>query len=296
MKSRVIQSASILYLALSFSAFQAMAGGPRKPIGEQIAVIENQHGGRLGVAALDTETNKRIDYRSGERFAMCSTFKFALVAAVLNRVDEKKTSLDLKIPYAATDLLANSPITKEHLREGAMTVEALCSAAIEYSDNTAANLLLNLLGGPKAVTTYAQSLGDSVTRLDRNEPSLNENLPNDDRDTTSPVSMITMMNKVFVGHVLSPASRDLLERFFIANTTGSNRLRAGAPHGWRIGDKTGTGDNGATNDIAIMWPPNRSPIFVAVYYSGSSAPFSDREAVLAEVSKLIAAEFPERIR
>ncbi len=291
MQSGIIKSASILFLAVTVWVFQAKADEPPKTIGEQITIIENRHGGRLGIAALNTATGMRIEYRSAERFAMCSTFKFILVAAVLKQVDEKKISLDRRIPYTTADLLDWAPITKKYLPDGAMTVERLCAAAIDYSDNTAANLLLDLLGGPKAVTTYARSLGDSVTRLDRNEPSLNENLPNDDRDTTSPSSMMETMNKVLSGHVLSPSSRKILENFLLTNTTGSNRLRAGIPLDWRVGDKTGTGSNGATNDIAVMWPPDRSPIFVAVYYSASPAPNSEREAVLAEVGKLIATEF-----
>jgi len=107
--------------------------------------------------------------------------------------------------------------------------------------------------------------------------------------------MLEMMNKVLTGHVLSPSSRKVLENYLLANTTGANRLRAGIPLDWRVGDKTGTGSNGAVNDIAVMWPPDRSPIFVAVYYSGSPAPNSDREAVLAEVGKRIAIEFNKEI-
>lgn len=174
-----------------------------------------------------------------------------------------------------------------------MTIEALCVATIEYSDNTTANLLLNTIGGPKALTAYFRRLGDPVSRLDRNEPSLNDNLPYDVRDTTSPAAMQETMKNILSDHVLSSSSRKLLEKYLLANTTGTGRLRAGVPGTWRAGDKTGSGGNGATNDIAIFWPPNRSPIFVAVYYSGSKAPISDREAVLAEVGKLIVAQFSE---
>ena len=289
-----LTSIFLICLAVTVWVLQAKAAEPQKLIGEQISMIEKRHGGRLGIAALNTATGMRIEYRSAERFAMCSTFKFILVAAVLKQVDEKKISLDRGIPYTTADLLDWAPITKKHVSDGAMTVERLCAAAIEYSDNTAANLLLDLLGWPKAVTAYARSLGDSVTRLDRNEPSLNDNLPNDDRDTTSPSSMVETMNKVLSGHALSPSSRKILENYLLANTTGANRLRAGIPSDWRVGDKTGTGSNGAVNDIAVMWPPDRSPIFVAVYYSGSPSPNSDREAVLAEVGKLIAIEFNKR--
>ena len=294
MKLGLIQNTPILCLALSALIVQAKAGELPKTMGQQMAAIEHRHGGRLGVGVLDTATHQRVEYRSSERFAMCSTFKFLLVAAILARVDDQKESLERLIPYGAADLLDYAPVTRKHLPDGSMSVKELCAAAIEYSDNTAANLLLNQLKGPAAVTAYARSLGDPVTRLDRNEPSLNDNLPNDDRDTTSPSAMQETMRKILTGQVLSPASRKLIEHFLVANTTGSNRLRAGIPKGWKVGDKTGTGSNGATNDIAVIWPPDRSPIFVTVYYTGSPAPFSDREAVLAEVGRLIANEFSDR--
>jgi beta-lactamase class A len=290
----IIQRLLLLGLTALVSIVQVKAGEPSTPIRERMAAIERRQGGRLGLAALDTATGLRIGYRSSERFALCSTFKFLLVAAILTRVDEQRESLDRPIPYGPADLLDYAPVTKKHQGDGTMTIKELCAASLEYSDNTAANLLLALLGGPGAVTTYARSLGDPMTRLDRNEPSLNDNQPNDARDTTCPASMLEAMNKILSGRALSLPSRRMIEAFLLANTTGANRLRAGIPPGWRVGDKTGTGGRGATNDIAVMWPPDRPPIFMAVYYSGSTAPLSDREAVLAEVGNLVATEFLDR--
>jgi beta-lactamase class A len=276
--------------ALMVAASQARATEPPQTVEQRIAAIESHHGGRLGVAALDTATGRRIEYRPAERFAMCSTFKLALVAAVLAQVDAHKTSLDDRIPYGTADLLGYAPVTKAHVQEGAMTVRALCEATIEYSDNTAANLLLTLLGGPEAVTAYVRSVGDAVTRLDRNEPTLNTNLPGDVRDTTSPAAMLGTMQTILLGRVLSATSSSLLEGWLIANTTGTHRLRAGVPAGCRVGDKTGTCANGATNDIGVIWPGTRPPILVCAYYTGATTPDADREAVLAEVGRLITAE------
>lgn len=260
--------------------------------GKRIAAIEARLGGRMGAAALDTQTGKHFEHRATERFPMCSTFKVVLVSAILSRVDANQEKLDRFIHYTKADLLDYAPITKAHLQEGGMTISALCAAAIEYSDNTAANLLLTILGGPAHVTRYAHSLGDSVTRLDRTEPTLNNAAPGDVRDTTSPLAMLHDMQTLLLEKkALSSDSRQRLDAWLVANTTGSGSLRAGLPSAWRIGDKTGSGKNGATNDIAICWPPNRAPIFITAYFVGSSASYADRCAALAEVGRIVADEF-----
>jgi beta-lactamase class A len=257
----------------------------------EVAAIETRLGGRLGVAALDMGTGRRIEYRGAERFPMCSTFKFLLVAAILTRVDQNKDKLDRVIRYGQADLLEHAPITKEHVQEG-MSIAALCAAAIQYSDNTAANLLLSVLGGPEGVTAYVRSLGDSLTRLDRNEPSLNTAIPEDDRDTTTPPAMLQDMKRIVVEKdALSNASRKQLIEWMVANTTGQQRLGAGLPSSWRVGDKTGTGKNGSTNDIAAAWPPNREPILITAYFVGSNASYKDRDEALANVGRIVASQF-----
>jgi beta-lactamase class A len=172
-----------------------------------------------------------------------------------------------------------------------MTLADLCAAAIDWSDNTAANLILQAIGGPAGFTQFARSLGDSVTRLDRNEPGLNEATPSDERDTTSPRAMAEDMRQALLGDVLSEASRLKLEAWLIDDRVGDKRLRAGLPLGWRIGDKTGSGDHGTANTIAIIWPPERAPILAAVYYTESSAPMDVRNAIHKEIGALIAETF-----
>lgn len=256
-----------------------------------IAEIERRVGGRLGVAAIDTGTGRRIEYRQDELFPMCSTFKFLAVAATLRRVDDSVDRLERAVPYSEKDLLDYAPITKQHVAEGSMTVTALCAAAIEYSDNTAANLLLKSLGGPAGVTRYARSIKDAVTRLDRDEPTLNTALPGDDRDTTSPAAMLGDMRTVLLGDVLSAMSREQIATWLIANTTGATKLRAALPSSWRVGDKTGSGQRGATCDIAIIWPPARVPILVTAYLTETGASPTERDAALRDVGRVIVAEF-----
>lgn len=252
-----------------------------------IALLERRYGGRLGVFALNTGSGARMTYRERERFPMCSTFKTLAAGAVLRRVDAGSEQLDRRIAYTHADLLEYAPVTREHVREGSMTVRALCAAAIEYSDNTAANLLLGTIGGPAGVTRFARSLGDDITRLDRTEPSLNEALPGDERDTTSPAAMARDMQHLVLGDALSKPLRGLLESWLLANRTGSDCIRAGIPSSWREGDKTGSGENGSRNDVAVLWPPDGAPIIVAAYYTGSPQSSATRNAVLAKVGRIV---------
>ena len=278
------------FLLLIFLAANATAG--ENDAAARITAIETRTGGRIGVAALDTSNSRRIDYRQDERFPMCSTFKFLAAAAVLKRVDEKKENLDQFVSYSAKDILEYAPVTKEHLKDGGgMTLGGLCEAAIEQSDNTAGNLLLNAIGGPAGLTNFVRTLGDRVTRLDRIEPELNSAIPGDERDTTTPAAMCTDTQRLLLGDALSEASRRRLEDWLQRNETGGLMIRAGIPKNWIIGDKTGRGSNGAANDIAIMRPPGRAPILLAVYSVGSTATPDDRAAAIAEVAKIVAESF-----
>lgn len=284
----LLQASAVIPILLTRTTpFQNTTTAP-----DALGAIESHLGGRVGVAALDTATGQRLELRASERFPMCSTFKFLLVAATLARVDHHDEKLDRPIPYTKDDLLEWAPITKTHVAEGSMTVSALCAAAIQYSDNTAANLLLAAIGGPPALTQYARSLGDSVTRLDRNEPALNSAIPGDPRDTTTPSAMLGDLKKLLVDlGALSPDSQKLLQDWLIGNTTGRQSLRVGFPSTWRVGDKTGHGRNGSVNDIAIAWPPNRKPILVTAYLVESTAPDADHYAALANIGRVVASTF-----
>ncbi len=262
---------------------------PADDLTTRFTAIEKETGGRLGIGGLDTGTGLRFGHRAQERFAMCSTFKLLAASALLARVDHGKADLNRRIRFAASDVIDNSPITKDHSGGNGMTLAELCAAALDYSDNTAANLILATLGGPHAVTAYARTIGDRVTRLDRTEPTLNEATPGDPRDTTTPAAMAANLRTLLLGKALSPASRDQLTRWIIGNKTGDARLRAGYPRDWRIGDKTGSGDHGTANDIAIAWPPGRKPIIVAVYLTESTISPDEQNAAIANVARAVTA-------
>jgi beta-lactamase class A len=210
---------------------------------------------------------------------------------VLKLVDEGKEHLDRMVGYGKEDILEHAPVTKEHLKEGRMTLANLCAAAIEQSDNTAGNLLLRVIGGPLGLTSFVRALGDETTRLDRMEPDLNTAIPGDERDTTTPAAMRNDLIRLLTKEVLSPASRRQLETWLAGNKTGAEMIRAGVPTAWHVGDKTGRGGNGATNDIAVLRPPNRPPIFLAIYFVGSAAPANERTATVAEVARVVAETF-----
>lgn len=264
--------------------------------GPDFAAIERRVGGRLGVAALDSATGRRLAYHADERFPMCSTFKWLLAAQVLSRADAGEEKLARFVRYTNADLLDYAPVTRAQLPHGGMTVEDLAAAAVEESDNTAANLLLHAVGGPGSVTAFLRRIGDGISRLDRIEPALNSADPHDVRDTTTPNAMIADMQQLLLGARLHHASRERLLAWLAASKTGAARLRAGLPTQWRIGDKTGTGAHGATNDVAIAWPPGRRPVLVAAYLRDSAAPIDARNAALADVGRAVAAwiERPSR--
>jgi beta-lactamase class A len=257
----------------------------------RIAALEKQNGGRLGVAVIDTASTAQLLYRADERFPMCSTFKLLASAAVLAKVDAGSEHLDRVVPYGQSDLLNYAPVTKPHVGEGGMPLGDLCAAAIDWSDNTAANLILADIGGPAGWTSYVRSLGDTVSRLDRNEPTLNTALPGDPRDTTAPLAMARNVAKVVLGEALSATSRQQLTKWIVADKVADARIRAGVPKTWRVGDKTGTGDNGTANTIGMLWPPDRAPIAFAVYYTGSTGTDAQRNAVHKEVGAIIAETF-----
>jgi len=282
--------ACLAAVACGFAARLARAaGGFSDNLASDLVKIEAESGGRLGVAALDTLTGTRSMHRADERFPMCSTFKLLAAGAILARVDAGKESLDRRVRFQARDLLAYSPITKDRTGADGMTLAELCEAALTESDNTAANLVLAALDGPAGVTAYARALGDGVTRLDRIEPDLNEAVPGDPRDTSSPSAMASNLQSLVLGNALSAVSKDQLGRWLLANKTGDARLRAGLPSGWRVGDKTGSGDSGTTNDIGIAWPPQRAPIVIAVYLTETPKPDAQRNAAIASVARAVAA-------
>jgi len=254
---------------------------------KRVAALESAAQARLGVHIIDTASGLEYGHRAEERFMMLSSFKTLASALVLARVEQGQESLQRRIRYTRDDLVTWSPVTEKHVGGDGLTLGQLCEATITTSDNTAANLILASYGGPAALTAYLRSLGDTITRLDRNEPELN--LPSGTQllDTTTPRAMTQTLHKLLVGNALTAGSRATLIGWLNANTTGDKRLRAGVPASWTIGEKTGTNRTDA-NDVGIAWPPGRSPLLVSAYLAESTAPAAARDAALAGVGRLLA--------
>ncbi len=221
---------------------------------------------------------------------MCSTFKWVLGAFVLEDLDAGRINFESKVAIAATDLVPYAPVVEKHIG-AVMTIEALVEAAVGLSDNAAANIILQRVGGPEGFTRRLRGAGDAVTRLDRWEIDLNENKPGDPRDTTTPLAMTGLLERFLATNTLSMRSRKLLVNWMVASPTGRDRLRAGFPVDWVVGDKTGTSVNGAVNDVAFVMPPGRPPYFVAAYLNAPDLSTADANRVHRLVGARVAEEF-----
>ena len=280
-----LASSAFLASVASRNAYAA-EGVDGGAVAARLSEIERAAGGRLGVHILDTASGRQYGYRSDERFMLLSTFKLLACALVLQRCDAGAESLERRIVFSRRDLVVWSPVTERHADGPGMTLAELCAAALTASDNTAGNLILASFGGPPALTAYARGLGDGVTRLDRREPELN--VAGDDPllDTTSPRAMLATLQRLLFGDALGASSRQQLQRWLLANTTGATRLKAGLPGDWAIGDKTG-GNPTCSNDVGVLWPPGRAPWLVTAYLAECAPGNPRKDAALAAVGRLV---------
>lgn len=250
------------------------------------AALEKACAGRLGVTVLDTASGRRIGHRQDERFPLCSTFKTVLAATVLDQSRRVPGLLDRRVPVREADLLSHAPVARRHAGKD-LTVRDLCRATIITSDNTAANLLFDVVGGPPAVTAFLRAHGDSVTRSDRLEPDLNSFAEGDPRDTTTPAAMAATLQRLVLGDALAPAARQQLADWLIDNETGDACLRAGLGARWRVGDKTGSNGEDARNDTAVLWPMGGgAPWVITAYLQAADISNDQRASVLAQVGRI----------
>ncbi|AOY00032.1 class A beta-lactamase [Jeongeupia sp. USM3] len=281
----LLLAAATTPFALALAKVRAGEASAPNAASAQFSALEKKYRGRLGVCLLDTASGVQTGYRADERFAFCSTFKVMLAGAILERSTRVAGLLQQRISYKQSEVVSYSPVSGKHVADG-MTVSGLCAAAVQYSDNTAANLLIKLLGGPAAVTAFARSIGDREFRLDRWETALNSAIPGDPRDTTTPAAMARSLQTLALGDALPLPQRTQLQDWLRGNTTGDKRIRAGVPAGWRVGDKTGSGDYGTTNDIAVLWPPGRAPVVLAVYFTQPDAKAKWQDEVIAAATRI----------
>ncbi|RCK33912.1 beta-lactamase TEM [Thalassospira xiamenensis] len=285
-KRAVLATVAILFFMVPFVISMAASANDR--LLDAVQTVETRLDARVGVSILNVENGREWQYRADERFPLTSTFKLLACAAVLHKVDRESETLDRRITYRSDDLVTYSPITEKHVDSG-MTIGELCEAALHLSDNTAANLVLDVLGGPDVLTAYLRDIGDDVTRLDRIEPDLNAATPGDARDTTTPNAMRATLTYLLLGDALSLESRQILEDWLTGNQVGGPLLRAGLPDDWKIADRTGAGGFGSRAIVAVIWPPERKPVIAAIYITQTSASMEERNAAIADLGQEIAA-------
>lgn len=271
-------------------AFAANSNISSRTAQEELKRIESAARGRLGVSALNMANDNRVEYRAEERFPLCSTFKVMVAAAILQRSASETPLLQKRIRYTREQVEKSGygPVTQKHVADG-MTIAELCAATLQYSDNAAANLLMTELGGPAAVTAYMRSIGDDVFRLDRWEPELNTAVPGDERDTSTPAAVERSLEKMVLGNALATPQREQLVSWLKGNTTGGKRMLAGVPRGWIVGDKTGTGSYGTTNDAGILWNAKGTAIVAAIYFTQNDKDAAPREDVVAAATRIVIA-------
>ena len=275
-----------LWSSLGFAAAPSLAA--EAPIGT-ISDYERSSGGHIGLYAENLKTGAKLTWRADERFVMCSTFKASLAACVLLRVDRGQDDLEKPVHYGAADLQDFwAPVARENLATWFLSVREMCRAAVEQSDNACANLLLSRIGGPPALTAFWRKIGDQVTRLDDYEPLLNRTPPGGLRNTTTPAAMANTLRRLVLEQVLSQASRTIFTEWLIACQTGANRLRAGLPGSWVIGDKTGNNGKDAAGDIAVAWPKGDAAIVICAYTRGGLPSSRQLDSAFAGIGRLVA--------
>ncbi|MCE7082523.1 class A beta-lactamase [Streptomyces sp. ST2-7A] len=270
------------------SAPASAAHGPeidREALDEAFAELEERYDARLGVYAVDTGTGAEIDHRADERFAYASTFKVLAAGAVLREYTVE--GIDEVIPYAEESLVEHSPVTEEFAGVG-MTLRDLCAAALRFSDNTAANLMFDALGGPGALNDVLREWGDEVTVMSRYETELNEAVPGDDRDTSTPRALAGNLRALLLGDVLEAPERELLTEWMLTNLTGDTLIRAGVPEGWEVADRSGAGGYGTRNNIAVVWPEEGDPLVMAVLSSRDVEGAERDDALIADAAGVVA--------
>ncbi|WP_374111303.1 class A beta-lactamase [Nocardia sp. JCM 34519.1] len=290
-RSAAVAIAAALLLPLAACATDNAAPAPTStattPISGEFDALETEFDAHLGVFGIDTGSDRTVEHRADERFAYASTSKALLAGAIL--ATTAPADLEVRINYTSADLVANSPISEQHVADG-MTLREVLDAALRYSDNTAANHMFARLGGPKGVERNLRALGDNVTQMDRTETALNEAIPGDTRDTSTPRALAADLRKYLLGSELTPEARAILTDMMRRNTTGGEVIRAGVPADWQVADKTGSAAYGTRNDIAVLWPPNRAPIVLTVLTTRAKQDASYDNALLAKAAKIAVQE------
>ena len=256
------------------------------PLRRAIPQIERSAGGPIGISLLDTHTGERFGHRADDRFPLCSTFKLLLAARLLHGADKGQWAMTERLPVTKADMLFNAPFTEKRIGGSASLLE-LAEVMAVLSDNPAAIIALAKVGGPAALTAWLRSVGDQTTRLDRNEPEMNNETPGDPRDTSTPAAMLATSRAFVEGRILSPAARKTLFGWMQASKTADTMIRAALPPGWQEANKTGAGSWRARNIVSVITPPGRKPIWVAAYLFAGKSELAERNRQFVPLGRAI---------
>ncbi|ERN39836.1 beta-lactamase class A [Rubidibacter lacunae KORDI 51-2] len=276
-----------LMISIGFALVTYSSNAGENDLIAAVQQIEARLNARIGIAVIDKETDRNWRYHAGDRFPINSTYKTIACAALLSRVDSGQEQLDRIVIFDESQLADYSPVTETRVGAPGMSLGELCQATIATSDNSAANFVMQAIGGPQAVTQFMRSIGDRTSRLDRWSPELSESVPGDQRDTTSPNAMAMMLEQLVLKGTLSFESRQTLESWLKGNEISGDLIRAAVPSDWDVIDKTGSGGYGSRSIAAVMWPPQREPVIAAIYITETEVSFAERNAAIAEIGEAI---------
>ncbi|MGV6852018.1 MAG: class A beta-lactamase [bacterium] len=257
---------------------------------DKIHQIEKQYNAQVGVAVYDTGNKALWDYNGDTRFPMMSTFKTLACAKLLAAVDQKSLSLATQVKVEQDMLVSYSPVSKQYLGKK-MSLNQACTASMLMSDNTAANIIINAIGGPQELNRFLRQIGDNTTRLDRYETDLNQALKDDPRDTTTARAMVKTLDKILYGHVLSDSSKQQLLQWMIDTKITGSLLRSVLPDGYLIADRSGAGGHGSRGITAVVWSSQRPALIISIYLTQSTASFKQRNTAIAETGAEIFKQF-----
>lgn len=273
------------FLILALALLMILSGCKQETPELNFGALEAKYNAKIGVYVLDTNDNSEIAYNADERFAYCSTHKFLSVGALLQRKTFDELN-ELRI-YSADEILPYSAITKAHVADG-LTLAEICEAALRISDNTAANLVMEELGGIDAFRDSLRAIGDTVTEPARLEPELNIYNPGSLDDTSTPRQLAKDLQMYLLGDLLRDDKKILLASWMSDNSITDDLIKAGVPKDWKVLDKSGAGINyGMRNDIAVIFPPKRNPIVVAIMTRRNEAGARYDNELVADVARMI---------
>ena len=273
------------FLIAAIALLALLSGCKGQPSDLNFGELEAKYDAQIGVYVLDTNDNSEIAYNADQRFAYCSTHKVLSVGALLQR--KSLDELGERRIYSAEEILPYSAITKAHVADG-LTLAEICEAALRVSDNTAANLVIAELGGIDAFRDSLRAIGDDVTEPARLETELNIFSPDSPADTTTPRRLAKDLELYLLGDLLSDEKKSLLATWMSDNAITDDLIKAGVPKGWKVLDKSGAGINYVTrNDVAVIYPPNKKPIVVAIMTRRNEESARFDSALVAEVAEKI---------